>query len=299
MRKGRESWPVPRLLRLSDGRELAWYEFGDPVGTPCIYTPGTPESGLAGSCYDAAARTAGIRWISVDKPGYGHSDPKPHRLFTDWPADVAALADHLELDRFAVAGESGGGAHALAVAYAMPWRISVVVLLAAMGPVDRTDAFTGMRPTNVLIFWLARVAPASLRIGSLVMWCVLLVSQRFPALAERLQAAAPAADRRATADPEYSLRGQAVYDAYRRGARPAAEELALFARPWGFRLADIGVPTHMWHGTADVNVPFRVASEMSDQLREVTTHFTDGAAHLVGFDERADVMRVVAEASTC
>ena len=71
MSTGRGSWPVPCLLRLPDGRELAWYEFGDPEGVPCIYTAGTPESGLAGGCYDAAARRAGVRWISIDKPGYG------------------------------------------------------------------------------------------------------------------------------------------------------------------------------------------------------------------------------------
>ena len=297
VKSGRPSWPVPGLLRLPDGRELAWYEFGDPSGTPCIYMAGTPESGLAGGCYDAAAREAGVRWISVDKPGYGHSDLKPYRSFLDWPADVSALVAHLGLERFAVAGESGGGAHALAVAYALPERVSVVALLAPMGPVDGAERFAGMRPTNVLVFRLARHAPVLLRLGSLVMRCVVLLGQRFPALAERLEAAAPEVDRRATQDRDYSIRGFAVVDAYRSGSRAAADELALFARPWGFRLSEVRTPAHIWHGTADVNVPFRIAENMARELPDVTTHFVDGAAHLVGFQARADVMDVVVEAA--
>src|SRR6478672_10796406 len=107
-------------LRLADSRQLAWYEYGDAAGSPCIYTTGTPASGLAGGTYDKAAAEAGVRWISVDKPGYGHSDLQPGRTLLDWPADVRALADHLGLERFAVAGESGGGPFALALAYALP-----------------------------------------------------------------------------------------------------------------------------------------------------------------------------------
>jgi hypothetical protein len=34
------------------GRRLSWYEFGDPDGSPVIYTAGTPVSGLGGGCYD-------------------------------------------------------------------------------------------------------------------------------------------------------------------------------------------------------------------------------------------------------
>ncbi|MFC3577430.1 alpha/beta fold hydrolase [Streptomyces yaanensis] len=74
-----------QTLRLSDGRRLAWYEFGDQAGTPCLYMPGTPEFGLAGGCYGAAADKAGVRWISIDIPGYGHSAPCPRRTLAQWP----------------------------------------------------------------------------------------------------------------------------------------------------------------------------------------------------------------------
>ena len=93
------SQPPMQSLQLNDGRRLAWYEYGDPQGAPCIYTTGTPASGLTGVMYDAVARETGVRFISVDKPGYGHSDFLPGRRLVDWPRDVAALADHLDLSR--------------------------------------------------------------------------------------------------------------------------------------------------------------------------------------------------------
>ena len=59
------------VITLPDGRRLHWHEHGDKDGSPVIYTAGTPVSGLGGASYDETARTAGLRWISPDKPGYG------------------------------------------------------------------------------------------------------------------------------------------------------------------------------------------------------------------------------------
>ncbi len=41
------------------------------------------------------------------------------RRLSDWPADVAALADALGIERFAVLGFSGGGAYTAACAVAV------------------------------------------------------------------------------------------------------------------------------------------------------------------------------------
>src|SRR5260370_26826242 len=96
------------VMALPDGRRLSWHEFGDPGGSPVIYTAGTPVSGLGGACYDETARAAGLRWISPDKPGYGGSGYHRERSLTSWGDDLAALAGHLDLDGFALAGGSGG-----------------------------------------------------------------------------------------------------------------------------------------------------------------------------------------------
>lgn len=287
------SLPVPSLLRLRDGRLLSWYEFGSPEGTPCVYQPGTPESGLAGACYDKAAASAGVRWISVDRPGYGHSDPHPGRSLLDTADDVRELIDHLRLDQVAIAGESGGGPHAMAVAHGLGTRARLLVLLAAMGPGNEPWVRHGMRPSNRALYWLARLAPRTLRAPMRLMSAMTAKAERSPAFAQRLERSLPEPDRRASADPEYQVRHLAGRDAFRQGVTGAAEELALFARPWRFAVKEVSTPAHIWHGSLDVNVPISVARSMSHRLPRVTTHFFEDQAHAVAFDRRAEVMEVI------
>src|SRR5213079_3306377 len=146
-------------ITLPDGRRLRWHEFGDPDGSPVIYTAGTPVSGVGGASYDEMARAAGLRWISPDKPGYGGSDYQRKRTLISWADDLAALADHLGLDRFALAGESGGGPFTLAAAHQLAGRVSVVALIASGGPIAPAE-MTGMKARNRVMYWLARNAPA-------------------------------------------------------------------------------------------------------------------------------------------
>jgi len=61
---------------------------------------------------------------------------QPGRSILDFPADVAALADHLGCPRFAVLGYSGGGPYALAAGYAMPDRRPVLDDVATDNSID-------------------------------------------------------------------------------------------------------------------------------------------------------------------
>ncbi len=65
--------------------------------------------------------------------------------------DVAAIADDLGIDRFAVMGSSGGGPHALAVAACLPERVTRATCLVGLAPFDAAglDWFGGLDPVNV------------------------------------------------------------------------------------------------------------------------------------------------------
>ena len=105
-----------RELRLTDGRRLSYCEYGAPRGAPAFFCHGWPGSRLDFSANDEPAAEAGVRVISVDRPGIGRSDPQLGRTVLDWANDVAALADSLSIDRFAVFGFSFGGPYARACA---------------------------------------------------------------------------------------------------------------------------------------------------------------------------------------
>lgn len=132
-----------QTLTTADGRTLGYVEMGDPTGLPVIYQHGWqyprlwhPDTGIA--------QRAGVRLVGLDRAGYGESTLQPNRTMADSASDVAALADHLALDRFAMLGWSLGGLHALAAAAAMPERVSHVVTCGSLGIISEKGALRQM-----------------------------------------------------------------------------------------------------------------------------------------------------------
>ncbi|RDI53352.1 alpha/beta fold hydrolase [Nocardia mexicana] len=286
-----------RSVRLSDGRRLGYYEFGDPDGVPCVYVPGWPASGLLGGIYDAPARDAGVRWISVDKPGIGNSTADPRRSLLGYADDLARLADDLGLDRFAVVGESGGAPHTFALAHARPDRLTTAIVVAGMGPAHEKNVREGMGTTNRRLITLARRAPWLLRLQMLMLGRML----RDPAKAQRwersMRSHALEAERQALDRVDTTWLTRAAADALRDGGRAATEELAMITRPWGFALSDITVPVELWHGAADRNVPVAIARRLIDEIPSCTPHILDGYGHSIGAAVCHDVMAAVRKAA--
>jgi pimeloyl-ACP methyl ester carboxylesterase len=158
-----------------------------------IYTAGTPVSGLGGAAYDQAARAVGLCWISPDKPGYGGSGYQRTRSLLSWADDLAALAGHLGLDRFALAGESDGGPYTLAAALRLADRVSVVALIASAGGVRSPAERAGTQARIRFYVWLARHAPTLNAVPFTVMrWSLAIPAWRERSL-RREMAAAPVA----------------------------------------------------------------------------------------------------------
>jgi pimeloyl-ACP methyl ester carboxylesterase len=285
---------TPLTLRLPDGRQLAWYEYGDAAGLPCVYITGTPASGLAGATYDKAAAEAGVRWISVDKPGYGHSDLARGRTLLERADDLRVLVDDLGLDRFAVAGESGGGPFALALAHLLPERITTAVVIAGLGPGDDPHARDGMKAANRFLFGLAQRAPWALPLPIGAMARSLGSDAKAEKAVTKLLADAPVADRAAYEDAEFrSLFVAATRDAFRNGTAGTVDELRLLARAWGFRLEDITTHVDLFHGEQDVNVPVAVARRVAAALPNCDSRFYPELGHLLAVPRRGEVLDAV------
>jgi len=265
-----------RILTLADGRSLCVAQFGNPAGPPYVYFHGYPGSRQEVAILDALP----IRVISIDRPGYGGSSPLPGRRLLDWPADVAAAADQLGVDRFAVLGVSGGGPYAAACAYALPQRVSAGILLCPVPPPDAIAALPahalgdlgvlmrlGRNPRGARAFlamarWLGR------RPGLLTPEVI----QRFGPL--RL----PPADMQALQEPASSR----ILASFREGIRPGIEgvwmDAQIYARPWGFSLEAVQVPLELWHGTADTIVP-AIASAAYSVVPGSRRTLVEGAGH--------------------
>jgi pimeloyl-ACP methyl ester carboxylesterase len=273
-------------MTLPDGRRLNWHEFGDPDGSPVFYTAGTPVSGLGGGSYDESARSAGLRWISPDKPGYGRSDYQRTRSLISWADDLAALAGHLGLDRFAVAGESGGAPFTLAAAHQLDGRVDVAALIAAGGPFDPAGR-AGMRARIRVAVWLADNAP----ILNTVQIAAMRREMTNPAKRERsLQRELAAAPEATHAD--LRIEYEAVADALQQGSRATVQELALIKR-WTFPLSEVSTPVHLWHGALDRHAPIVAARRLARDLPDATLHVSDSSGHDVGHDRSGEIMSVL------
>ena len=86
-----------------------------------------------------------MRLVVPNRPGIGGSAFLPNRRILDWFSDVLTLADTLGIERFAVAGVSGGGPYALACALSIPQRLTAVAsrAVAERGIKSQLDLNTG------------------------------------------------------------------------------------------------------------------------------------------------------------
>jgi pimeloyl-ACP methyl ester carboxylesterase len=129
---------VPRVdgsVRLRDGRTLAYAEWGDLRGRPVVLLHGMPNSRQLYPDEDGT-RAAGVRLITMDRPGYGRSDPRPGRTLLDWVDDYAEFADLRDLPPCPIVGWSSGGPYALACAARIPGRVRPIGLAASNAPLD-------------------------------------------------------------------------------------------------------------------------------------------------------------------
>lgn len=107
---------------------------GKPDGMPLLMIHGSLGSlqvweGWVGELKDR------LRLISVDLPGHGLTGPWPRgdytvEAYTDF---IEVLADALHLDRFAIAGQSMGGAVAWSFAATRPERVTHLILVDSSG----------------------------------------------------------------------------------------------------------------------------------------------------------------------
>jgi pimeloyl-ACP methyl ester carboxylesterase len=132
---------VPRfdnVVTLRDGRALAYAEWGDPAGRPVVLLHGGPGSRLLCPDEDATVAAA-VRLVTIDRPGYGRSDPHSDLSLLTWAYDFAELHGLLGLPPCPIVGWSSGGPYALACAVRTPALVSSVGLAASVPPVEAMD----------------------------------------------------------------------------------------------------------------------------------------------------------------
>jgi pimeloyl-ACP methyl ester carboxylesterase len=281
------------VFHLTDGRGLGYAEWGDPDGTPVFGFHGTSLSRLA-HLGDEAPRTAGVRLVLVDRPGYGLSDFQPERTLLDWPGDIAELADGLGVDRLSVFGMSGGGPHAAACGFALPDRVRTLGLVSSPAPVwDRPELRFSAPPHRRSMIELAERDPGL--VASRLLDDCRAELERI-AHDSRNGSGGPPSDRAVMADPEVRARFEAAkLETVARGPDGYARDLfLLYVAPWAFRPEEIAVPTEIWQGDADEAVSPRIAEFFDETIPDSRLHMVPGGGHLLLWSHTEEILRSLA-----
>jgi len=227
-------------IHVRDGRRLAYRAAGPAGGFPVVYLHGaigsprwrTPQ-------LDAVIARAGVRYVVVDRPGFGGSDPSPGRTVAAFARDVEDLADALGFGRFSVVGVSAGAPYAIACAWAHGARLVATAAVSAVAPPSGPGGSRSLR------YRVPTLAFGSPRAGAL------LAAATLRALGVHGETATPA----------------------------MVEDYLVCRRPWGFDPAAVRTPVMLWHGAADPLIPATHALRLAAAMPECAPSLERGAGH--------------------
>jgi pimeloyl-ACP methyl ester carboxylesterase len=271
-------------LRLADGRLLAWAEWGDPRGSPVLFLHPSPGSRMI--CPDVEATVLeGVRLITVDRPGYGGSDPVADPTLSGFALDLARLVDHLWLGQFPVLGWSGGGQYAAACAAQLGERVSALGLVATPAP-------------DAEVPWLSPSARALSRMAAVDPQGALTAAA---ALSGPLEEASRRAgerwdspsDIRARRRPEVDRALRVMWrEGRRNGSVGLAADLVAGSRAWTFAPTNTATPARLFYGDDDGVVGLHHAEWWERNLPNANLTVVEGG-HLIPFVAWPDILRAV------
>ncbi|KAL9096197.1 MAG: hypothetical protein Q9165_001720 [Trypethelium subeluteriae] len=286
-----------QTVTLLDGRTLGFATYGARTGPALFHFHSLPSSRLEAATWDAAAQKLGARIIGIDRPGIGLSTFHPRRKLSQWPLDVAQLADHLGIERFRVVGVEAGAPYALACAQYLPReQLRGVGVLAGMGPFD-WQTMGQMWMANRIAWNAAAFFPGLMRLwvdaylGSMARDPDPAVLHE--ALRKRLGSLPFRAQEEIVDEEDLFSMVEALRESFREGPEGIADDIRLMASSWGFTLEEVEFPgVRLWYRTDDRRMPVGIGRGMARRLPNAELTEYQGAFQFgIGIDHTEDVMR--------
>lgn len=261
-------------LQLNGGRQLAFADIGD-AHWPCVlFFHGAPSSRLRLAYLESEFLARKIRVVSPDRPGYGGSTIQAGRSMNDWAGDVAALIEHLGLDRIMVAGHSSGGPYALACAALIPGRIVGTIVLGGVTDMSWAGAWDGYLESEARLMRLPTET-------AVIQACEALYGKDGAGFMSASGIALSEPDERLYSDESVArLLSLARAEAFRQGVAGYAQDIFIQGRPWPFDPGDIATRVLVVHGEFDTMLPVAHARHSVEVVRGSTLRILPGHGHL-------------------
>lgn len=283
---------LDRTIQLRDGRQLAYSEWGDLGGRPVVLLHGNPGSRLF--CPDEeATKSAGVRLVTIDRPGYGRSDPQPGRTLLSWVDDYVEFVEQLDLPPSPALGWSGGGRYALSAAFRAPDLVPTIGVVAGRGPLDEVPgAIDALPPEDKAIVDLLATDPQAVHVAIArdAAWLegdgwntMFATGQDVHSWGE--------ADDRVLAEPSTleAMKGM-MREAARQGSAGYQADVAAGWMPWGFSVAEIRQPVRIWWGESDIDTDRLGSDYLAASIPGATLVTYPGEGHLVPINRWAEML---------
>ncbi|TLS40979.1 alpha/beta hydrolase, partial [Streptomyces montanus] len=209
----------------------------------------------------------------------------------DAARDVAAVADALGLDRFAVLGRSGGAPHALACAALLPNRVRRAAAMMSLAPpgAEGLSWFDGMAASNVAEFTGALTDP--LDFAERITARAAAIRKDPAQLLVSIRDGLTESDRRIVSDPAMS---EMLLRNFREALSTSAygwidDDLA-FLSHWGFDPARITRPVLLWHGALDTLSPVGHFEWLAQHIPRARPVLAPEAGHFGALEALPDVL---------
>ena len=276
--------PIPggRTVADTDKGKIEYQIVGN--GPYILHSHGTP-SDCAPSVIQQWLTDKGFGVISISRPGYGATPLATGASFADQADAIAALLDHLSIDRVAIYGVSGGGPTSIEFAARHPTRARALMLEVAIS--------------------IKRIYPwyATMLLNSFFSWLIRGLSNKMPKLMiAELVKGESTLDKidqervtKAILDDPNKFRSfldlilsQPPSATLRDGMKNDFEGFReLEKSPFGM----VRCPTFVAHGTHDADVPFIHAETSAQEIQGAELFTVDKGFHMLALGDHAEELR--------
>ncbi len=274
------------ITRLPDGREMAWRWWGEPDGTPVFRIQGTPASRLYRNPDSSVQQALGVRYLMIDRPGYGGSTRKPGRGIADVADDLAAVVRAHGVERIPAMGTSGGGPHVLALAARHPDLVAAATVVVGGTPLEPDEV-------NQLVGVNAQGYAAAEQGWQELFDLLVQIRERLLG-AEGMAGVlkdAPETDRKLMADPAWErIERENLAETLKQGAEGWTDESFAMHGEWDFDPSVIDTSVAWWHGDDDKNAPLSAARRVVARLRKVDLHVWHHEGHFASLTHDKEIV---------
>jgi pimeloyl-ACP methyl ester carboxylesterase len=229
------------------GSSLSYTDVGSPQGFPILIQHGMIAS-IRGSQLFERLTSAGMRLISIARPGYGDSTPYEMKNIAEWGEIVAVLVDKLQLAQFDVLGISSGAPYSYAIGSRLPDKVRNLFIQSGTPalyddgvlahwpyPVNRQASLAELQKVAYELFF-AYLSPADLA--------------------------------------KDEIRDSMCNDCF-----GIAQDLKIRCLDWGFHLEEVICQVSMRHSRADESVPLITAEITAQKLPNCQLEISENDPH--------------------